>query len=279
MGSEDEALISLSRAIQLEPCLWCAWWELSRLLCGEKYQNSKMGPSVEQRIQSLKISNHWMYKMFKAHLENELLSHQQSLVSVEDILITCPGNRFARTLKALTLYNMREFEEAAQLFEELWREEPHRISDMDVYSNILYVRGEKAKLSYLAHRVCKTDRYRPESCCIIGNYYSMRGSHAKAVSYFQRALKLNPSCLSAWTLMGHEFMELSNAVAAVNCYRRAVDINDRDFRAWYALGQAYEILGMDSYALWYFHKVFVFIPFFFFSFFFSISIGVCSAAE
>ncbi len=54
--------------------------------------------------------------------------------------------------------------------------------------------------------------------------------------------------------MGHEYMELSNSIAAVACYRRAVDINDRDFRAWYALGQAYEILGLDSYALWYFHK-------------------------
>ena len=51
---------------------------------------------------------------------------------------------------------------------------------MDVYSNVLYVRGEKAKLSYLAHRVAKTDRYRPESCCVIGNYYSMRGAHVKA---------------------------------------------------------------------------------------------------
>lgn len=54
--------------------------------------------------------------------------------------------------------------------------------------------------------------------------------------------------------MGHEFMELSNAVSAVHCYRKAVEINDRDFRAWYALGQAYEILGMDTYAMWYFHK-------------------------
>ncbi len=33
-----------------------------------------------------------------------------------------------------------------------------------------------------------------------------------------------------------------------------MDINDRDFRAWYALGQAYEILGVDGYAMWYFHK-------------------------
>lgn len=136
----------------------------------------------------------------------------------------------------------------------MWKRDPYRIGDMDVYSNVLYVRGDRAKLSYLAHRVSKTDRYRPEACCIVGNYYSMRSDHQKAIWYFQRALQLNAKYLSAWTLMGHEYMELSNPLSAVNCYRKAVDINARDFRAWYALGQAYEILGLDSYAMWYFHK-------------------------
>ncbi len=276
MGMEEQALLSLARAVQLEPFLWAAWWELARLLCAERYADAKQGPGVDMRITALGLGRHWMFRMFVAHLKCELQSYEDSLAAADSVLVACPGSVFGRTLRALTLYNMREFEGAAALFEGMWRDEPYRIADMDVYSNVLYVRGERAKLSYLAHRVAKTDRYRPESCCIIGNYYSMRGSHLKvmlysrpsplplflclhtlskkAVSYFQRALRLNPSYLSAWTLMGHEYMELSNSVAAINCYRRAVDINDRDFRAWYALGQAYEILAMDSYALWYFHK-------------------------
>ncbi len=254
MGMEEQALKALARAAQLEPLLWAAWWELARLLCSERYADTRQGPGVDMRIAALGLGRHWMYRVFLAHLKCELQSYEDSLAAADGVLASCPGSVFARTLKALTFYNMREFEAAAALFEGMWREEPYRIADMDVYSNVLYVRGEKAKLSYLAHRVAKTDRYRPESCCVIGNYYSMRGAHVKAVSYFQRALRLNPAYLSAWTLMGHEYMELSNSVAAINCYRRAVDINDRDFRAWYALGQAYEILAMDTYALWYFHK-------------------------
>jgi len=50
----------------------------------------------------------------------------------------------------------------------------HHRQGMDCYSNILYVKEQFAALSHLAHRVAATDRYRPESCCIIGNYYSLK---------------------------------------------------------------------------------------------------------
>lgn len=51
---------------------------------------------------------------------------------------------------------------------------------MDTYSNILYVKENFPALSHLAHRTAVTDKYRPESCCIIGNYYSLKGLHTKA---------------------------------------------------------------------------------------------------
>ena len=79
---------------------------------------------------------------------------------------------------------------------------------MDTYSNILYVKEAYAGLSHLAHSAILTDKYKPETCCIIGNYYSLRTQHEKAVAYFRRALKLNRNYLSAWTLMGHEYVEM-----------------------------------------------------------------------
>ena len=45
---------------------------------------------------------------------------------------------------------------------------------MDVYSNILYVQEAFGPLSHLAHRLAATDKYRPETCCVIGNYYSLK---------------------------------------------------------------------------------------------------------
>jgi anaphase-promoting complex subunit 8 len=99
-----------------------------------------------------------------------------------------------------------------------------------------------------------TDKYSPDTCCIVGNYYSLKGQHEKAVEYFRRALRLNSRYLAAWTLMGHEFMEMKNTAAAIEAYRRAVDLNPHDFRAWYGLGQAYELLKMPYYAVYYYRR-------------------------
>lgn len=38
-------------------------------------------------------------------------------------------------------------------------------------------------------------------------------------------------------------------------YRHAVDLSPSDFRAWYGLGQAYELLKMPYYALYYYRCV------------------------
>lgn len=99
-----------------------------------------------------------------------------------------------------------------------------------------------------------TDKFRPETCCVVGNYYSMKSEHEKAVMYFRRALTLDRNFLSAWTLMGHEYVELKNTHAAIESYRRAVDINRKDYRAWYGLGQTYEALDMQLYALFYYQR-------------------------
>ena len=132
--------------------------------------------------------------------------------------------------------------------------DPYRVEGMDNYSNVLYVQELFAELSHLAHHLVSTDKYTPETCCVVGNYYSLKSMHNKAVVYFKRALKLNPRYLSAWTLMGHEYVEMKNPAAAIDAYRHAVDINPRDYRAWYGLGQTYEILQMPYYALYYYQQ-------------------------
>ena len=69
---------------------------------------------------------------------------------------------------------------------------------MDTYSNILYVKENFPALSHLAHRTAVTDKYRPESCCIIGNYYSLKGLHAKAsVCCAAAGRSLQPALLRA----------------------------------------------------------------------------------
>jgi anaphase-promoting complex subunit 8 len=180
--------------------------------------------------------------------------HEESLETYKRLLTIFHLSDYIQAQVATVHYNMRELDEAELIFEELLRTDPYRMESMDTYSNILYAKESFSTLSFLAHRVFLTDKYRPESCCIIANYYSLKGQHEKSVLYFRRALKLNRKYLSAWTLMGHEYVEMKNTPAAIDAYRRAIEINPRDYRAWYGLGQMYEMMGMMYYALYYYSK-------------------------
>uniref|UniRef100_A0A3Q7FQ14 Cdc23 domain-containing protein n=1 Tax=Solanum lycopersicum TaxID=4081 RepID=A0A3Q7FQ14_SOLLC len=241
-GSDNLARTVLVDSVNSYPWNWSAWSEL-QLLC-----------TTAETLNSLNLNNHWMKDFFLANAYQELRMHSESLVKYENLQGTFSFSNYIQAQIAKAQYSLREFEQVEVIFEELLRNDPYRIEDMDMYSNVLYAKECFSALSYLAHRVFLTDKYRPESCCIIGNYYSLKGQHEKSVMYFRRALKLNKNYLSAWTLMGHEYVEMKNTPAAVDAYRRAVDINPCDYRAWYGLGQAYEMMGMPFYALHYFKK-------------------------
>lgn len=63
-----------------------------------------------------------------------------------------------------------DFPEADKVFEEVVKENPHRLDSLDVFSNVLFTTGKRARLSFLAHSCAMTDNYRPETCCVIGNF-------------------------------------------------------------------------------------------------------------
>ena len=45
----------------------------------------------------------------------------------------------------------RKFVDAQSLCEDLLKQDPYRLDDMDVYSNILFIKEAKTELSRLAH--------------------------------------------------------------------------------------------------------------------------------
>ncbi|KAF4359176.1 hypothetical protein F8388_005285, partial [Cannabis sativa] len=236
-GNENLACSVLVESVNNNPWNWDAWSKLQSLC------------TTIDMLNNLNLNNHWMKDFFLASAYQEIRMHNESLAKYEYLQGTFSFSNYIQAQIAKAQYSLRDFEVVEAIFEELLRNDPYRVEDMDMYSNECF-----AALSFLAHRVFMTDKYRPESCCIIGNYYSLKGQHEKSVLYFERALKLDKNYLSAWTLMGHEYVEMKNTPAAVDAYRRAIDINSCDYRAWYGLGQAYEMMGMHYYALHYFKK-------------------------
>ncbi|GIK00769.1 anaphase-promoting complex subunit 23 [Aspergillus viridinutans] len=243
--NEEEAKKWLIRSVHLNPFHWGAWQELNDLLSSTE-DLKQIVDLLPQNIMTLIFHVYCSQELYQATEDT-----YQALSELETIF---PTSAFLKTQKALLYYHSKDFEEASHIFTEILITSPHRLDSLDHYSNILYVMGARPQLAFVAQVATATDKFRPETCCVVGNYYSLKSEHEKAVMYFRRALTLDRNFLSAWTLMGHEYIEMKNTHAAIESYRRAVDVNRKDYRAWYGLGQAYEVLDMSFYALFYYQR-------------------------
>ncbi|EAS30973.3 cell division cycle protein [Coccidioides immitis RS] len=243
--NDEDAKKWLIRSVHLYPFHWGAWQELNDLLTNTD-DLKRVAEKLPQNIMTLIFHLYSSQELYQA---TEATYH--TLTELESIF---PSSAFLKTQRALLYYHSKDFEEASHLFSELLISHPHRLDGLDHYSNILYVMGARPQLAFVAQMATATDKFRPETCCVVGNYYSLKSEHEKAVMYFRRALTLDRNFLSAWTLMGHEYIEMKNTHAAIESYRRAVDVNRKDYRAWYGLGQAYEVLDMAFYALFYYQR-------------------------
>ena len=247
------ALASLLSSLHSFPCNWSAWLLLSALV------------PDHHSLASLTLPAHFLRSFFFVHFFLDVHAEQSDVEALQSLIghlqAFFPASTHLRTCEALCHYLHREYAEAEAILAHLHSTHPYRLTHMDTYSNILYVKEDRATLSFLAHHLHSTQQYHEVTMTVTGNYYALKQQHERAILYFQRALALNPSYLSAYTLMGHEYIELHNEAAAITAYRRAIDINPRDFRAWYGLGQAYELLSMHSSSVYYYRQACVLRPF------------------
>lgn len=262
-GNKSNAISAYLESLSYSTFNWTCWLELlecisrpdeSLLILRHLDESFEIKQDYHIGCQQ-QIKYNVMIKIFKLALAQEFPGNIDDFFeNLEYLLSLMPNFAYLKVQNALVDYNYMDYVNSENQFDQIFKFDPYRLEDLDIYSNILYVMQKHSKLAYLAQFVSQIDRFRPETCCIIANYYSARQEHEKSIMYFRRALILNKRSTSAWTLMGHEFVELKNSHAAIECYRRAVDINDRDYKAWYGLGQAYEVLDMHLYSLYYFQN-------------------------
>ncbi|MCJ1297139.1 anaphase-promoting complex component apc8, partial [Xylographa carneopallida] len=240
------ALSSVLSSLRAFPCNWSAWLLLGGLVGGAP------------ELMSLALPEHFMRSFFYAHYFVELHPEQSDDERLSTLLTQLqtffPASSHLLTVEAVLHYVRQHYDEAQAILAHLYAVYPHRLEQLDTYSNILYVKEDAATLSFLAHHLARQHKYSAVTQCVVGNYYALKSQHARSILHFQRALALNPHCLSAYTLMGHEYIELQQPAAAILSYRRAIDISGGDFRAWYGLGQAYELLGEDALAVYYYRE-------------------------
>ena len=107
---------------------------------------------------------------FKAYYAT---THQIDTPETTDILNSItrqfPSNSHVQLLQAMYHYSRREFEVAAELFQNYYDGFGGSCIDcVDIYSNILYLNEDAVSLSLLAQRCLLVDKYRPETCCVMG---------------------------------------------------------------------------------------------------------------
>lgn len=130
-----------------------------------------------------------LVQMFQVKCLNNLNNPSDNELRLCDALLKpdmFPGSLWIMSLRACVLYHLHgknlsyciiidthvirpvDFGQAEAQFKKIWTLDPHRIDDIDIYSNILYVGESKLELSKLAHEFLALDKDRPEVCCLVG---------------------------------------------------------------------------------------------------------------
>ncbi|RKP24789.1 hypothetical protein SYNPS1DRAFT_6360, partial [Syncephalis pseudoplumigaleata] len=248
----EEALEALLDSLKAYPLNWSAWEELGE--CLDTFDKAN--------VVLARITDHFTRTAFQCYLAIERFRYfevvENTVPKIEKLF---PTSRFVKSLYISEAYKLQDFNQAEKHCDDVRKRDPYQLEQMDIYSHVLFVKKDRAKLSILARDCEEVDRFRPETCQVLGNYYGLRQDHEKAITYYRRALKLDRQCLSVWTLIGHEYVELGNMHAAIEAYRRAVDIDHNDYSSFFALGQAYEMLRLFHYAITYFQRATAIRPF------------------
>jgi len=65
---------------------------------------------------------------------------------------------------------VKDYEQAGTQFKKLLRLDPHKINNVDVYANVLFLTEQRTKLTRLGLDLLTLEKDRPEVCYLIGQY-------------------------------------------------------------------------------------------------------------
>lgn len=244
LGRRDESITIVLNSLKEVPWNWSGW-----CLLGDCIDNYNDYTAVTKAMPfSL---THPVVWLFQIKILNDLYTPAPHLC--DSMILDFENNPWILTQRARSFYILGYLREGQNAFETVVALHPHRLDSIDIFSSILFMTGDLAKLSHYAS-IYKTFKHSPEACVFIGNNYSLRGEHEKAAKYYIRATRLNPNFAYAYTLLGYSYIDMANGYAAIHAFRRTISITRKDFRAWLGLGQCYRTLNMYTYALYYYRR-------------------------
>ncbi|GJJ12201.1 hypothetical protein Clacol_006442 [Clathrus columnatus] len=147
-------------------------------------------------------------------------------------------------------YESNQYQKAERVFDEVRKQDPYRIWDMETYSSLLWQLQRTVKLSFLAQELISIDSRSAQAWIAVGNCFSLQKERTQALTCFRRATQLEPQCAYAYTLSGHECID-DDMEKAISFFQSALRADSRHYNAWYGLGTCY--LRMSKLRLAEFH--------------------------
>ncbi|RUS31263.1 putative cell division cycle [Jimgerdemannia flammicorona] len=242
-NAKQLAVEVLVRSVNKYPYNWSAWLELASCI------------STQEMVVNITpgLPDNFMTKFFLAHVALELHQSPDAIQDpMRDLSLIFPNSSYIKSQRAMACYNLRDFDEAEVIFDELRESDPYRLEHMDIYSNVLYVMDNKAKLSVLANECCNTDKYRPETCCIIDiNHRDYRAWYGLGQTYELLKLPI-PYDGRMWCATANCYENLERDVEAIKCYKRALLGSENETLVLGKLAKLYEKLGKRDAAAHYY---------------------------
>lgn len=143
---------------------------------------------------------------------------------------------WVQSMIAVAHHELREYEAAVKIFQEIHDREPHRLEMMEIYSTDLWHLQKDVMLSALAQDLMAQDKESPITWCVAGNCFSAHKEHETAIKFFQRAIQVDPDFAYCYTLLGHELVLTEELEKALACFRTAILKNPRHYNAWFGIG-------------------------------------------
>ncbi|CBI27728.3 unnamed protein product, partial [Vitis vinifera] len=177
------------------------------------------------------------------HVYQELRMHNESLGKYEYLQGTFSFSNYIQAQIAKAQYSLREFEQVEIIFDELLRNDPYRVEDMDMYSNVLYAKEYINPCDYRAWYG-------------LGQAYEMMFMPYYALHYFRKSVFLQPNDSRLWIAMAqcYETDQLQMLEDAIKCYKRAANCNDTEAIALHQLAKLSKELKRSEEAAFYYKK-------------------------
>lgn len=118
------------------PLHWSAWLELCKAILNSD--------NIDHLLVLSWLPNHWIKNFQSAYIFNEFIKvypkYDQYSIGINYILwVHFKDSIFLQNQIALILHNISSYDQAVDLFVDIWNKDPFRTESMDIFSNILYV--------------------------------------------------------------------------------------------------------------------------------------------